>query len=287
MPKKILSLLALLLFCCLPALAQQSTQQPLTFWYAYKVNPGKEADFMNLVKAIGQPVRDKLMAEGVVLAWGIEVPLLRHPDGHSHLIWYTVADLAGVEKVQMAMDAQRATIAAEEAKTAAEPRKKNQKPAMTTEERVREVFDASKTRDYLTRDQVFGSGSATPPAGSTPYTRYAFIKVKPGKGSEYRAAWEKYTKPIYDKLIADGVLWAYGYATEELKTDGDFTLFIWTATKDMAGMDKVRAAVIADRMRRSQEERDAIGDLFGSMVDPDAARQMMTRAIMFHVPGQK
>lgn len=283
MPKRVLSLLVVLFLCCLPALAQQPPP-PLTFWYGYSVNPGKEADFMTLVKTVGQPVRDKLMADGVVLAWGIEVPLLRNPQGHTHLIWFSVADMAGVEKVQMAMDAQRAKLAADEASA---PRKRNQKSAMTTEERVREVFDASKTRDWLTRDLVFGVGSALPPAGSTPYTRYAFVKVLPGKGLAYRAAWEKYTKPIYDKLVADGVLLAYGYTVEELKTDGDFTLFTWTATKDLAGHDKVRAAVIADRDRRSPEEREAVGALFQNMIEPNASRQMITRAIIFRVPGQK
>lgn len=286
MPKRLLSLLALLFLCYVPALAQQPPP-PLTFWYGYSVNPGKEADFMTLVKTVGQPVRDKLMADGVVLAWGIEVPLLRNPQGHTHLIWYSVADMSGVEKVQMAMDAQRAMLAADEAKAANEPRKRNQKPAMTTDERVREVFDASKTRDWLTRDLVFVAGSAMPPAGSMPYTRYAFVKVLPGKGFAYRTAWEKYTKPVYDKLVADGVLLAYGYTVEELKTDGDFTLFTWTATKDLAGMDKARAAVLADRDRRSPEERGAIFELFRNMIEPDASRQMMTRAIMFHVPGQK
>ncbi len=83
------------------------------------------------------------------------------------------------------------------------------------------------------------------------------------------------------------MLLAYGYAVEELKTDGDFTLFTWTATKDLAGMDNVRAALMADRARRSAEERDAIFDLFRNMIDPDASRQMITRAIVFHVPGQK
>lgn len=286
MPKRVLLLLAFLFFCYVPALAQQPPQ-PLTFWYGYSVNPGKEADFMALVKTVGQPVRDKLMADGVVLAWGIEVPLLRDPQGHTHLIWYSVADMAGVEKVQTAMDTQRAKLAADEAKAADETRKKNQKPAMTTDERVRETLDASKTRDWLTRDLVFGVGSTMPPAGALPYSRYAFVKVQPDKVTAYRAAWEKYTKPVYDKLLAEGVLLAYGYTVEELKTDGDFTLFTWTVTTDLAGMDKVRAAVMADRNRRSPEERESILALFRGMIDPNASRQMITKAIMFHLPDQK
>ena len=96
------------------AAAQQAKQEPLTFWYDYTVRPGRDADFMELVKTVGQPVRDKLMADGVILAWGLEVPVLRVPGYATHVIWYVVADMAGVEKVQDAMTAQLAKIAADE-----------------------------------------------------------------------------------------------------------------------------------------------------------------------------
>ena len=101
MRKLILSSLTILLFCCAaagqPAAPQQP--QPLTFYYDYRVNPGMEEEFMNLVRTVGAPVRDKLMADGVVLAWGIETPILRYPGGTTHLIWFSVANYDGVEKV--------------------------------------------------------------------------------------------------------------------------------------------------------------------------------------------
>src|SRR5215472_15782323 len=79
MKKKILLCLAVVLISCLTAAAQDAKMQPLTFWYEYTINPGKEAQFLDLVKTVGAPVRDKLMAEGVVLAWGVHAPLLRIP----------------------------------------------------------------------------------------------------------------------------------------------------------------------------------------------------------------
>lgn len=288
MRKLILVSLTTVLFCCAAA-AQQTQMQPqsLTFFYDYKVVPGREEDFMTLVKTVGAPVRDKLMADGVVLAWGLETPVLRYPGGTTHLIWFSVANWAGVEKVLNGMEAQLAKIAAEEAKAADAARAAKQKPAMTTAERTREVFDMSKTRDWLTRDLVSGFGSAPPPAGVLPFTRYNFVKVKPGKGTDYRRAWEKYNKPVYDKLVAEGAVLAYGLATEEVKTDGDFTHFIWVATADMATADKIGPAFTADRARRSDEERTAIGDLFTSLTEPDMARSIVTRSRIFRLPAPK
>jgi hypothetical protein len=284
MLKRILAPLTLLLLCS-AVLGQQAQTQPLTFWYDYKVNSGKEEEFLNLVKTVGAPVRDKLMAEGVVYAWGVETPLMRYPGGTTHLIWFSVENWAGVEKVLSAMDAQYARIAAEEAKAA--PAAARAKPATTTLEKIREVVDMSKTRDWLTRDIVISATSAPPAAGVLPFTRYGFVKVKPGKGPDYRRAWEKYNKPVYDKLLADGVILAFGLAVEEVKTDGEWTHFTWTAVANLAASDRARAAFEEDRRRRSEEERNAIAELFASLIEPDMSRQLVTRSLIFKVMGQK
>lgn len=284
MLKRILVSLTVTLICWGAALAQPAPAQlqPLTFYYEYTVNPGQEEEFWSLVRTIGQPVRDKLMDEGVVQAWGVDVPLLRGPGAPTHLIWFSVLDWTGLEKVLNGMAAQLAKLAADEAK-AAKAMPRNRKPPMTTAERVLAVFDSNKTRDWLTRDIIIGLSPTQPPAGALPYTRYGWVKVHPGKGREYRLAWEKYNKPVYDKLLADGVIWAYGLGVEELKTEGNFTHFTWTATPTMAAADKVIAAFAADRARRSQDDRDKIAELFASLTEPHAARQAVTRAVIFRV----
>jgi hypothetical protein len=277
------------MLCCVAASGQQAQPaqpQPLTFYYDYTVVPGKEDEFMKLVNTVGAPVRDKLMADGVILAWGIETPILRYPGGTTHLIWFSVANWAGVEKVLSAMEAQLAKLAADDARDAEAARAKRQTPAMTTAERTRAVFDMSKTRDWLVRDIVSNYGPP-PAAGVLPFTRYNFVKVKPGKGSEYRRAWEKYNKPVYDKLVADGTVLAFGVSVEEVKTDGDFTHFVWVATPNMAAADKIGPAFAADRARRSEEERDAISELFLSLTEPDKARSVVTRSRIFRTPAAK
>ena len=286
--RKILLISLTLLLVCSAVMGQQAQPQPqpLTFFYAYNVVPGKEDEFMNLIKTVGAPVRDKLMAEGVVLAWGMETPVLREPGGTTHLIWFSVANWSGIEKVLNGMEAQLQKLATEEAKRTESAHAAKQKPAPTTAERTREILDMTKTRDYLTRDIVSNFG-APPAAGVLPMTRYNFVKVKPGKGAEYRRAWEKYNKPVYDKLVADGVVMAYGLAVEEVKTDGDFTHFIWIGTADMSAFDKIGPAFAADRARRSEEERNAIQDLFGSLTEPDKNRSIVTRSRIFRTPPPK
>jgi len=275
-----------ILLSCISSFAQQSQpqMQPLTFWYEYTVNPGKEEEFMNLVKTVGQPVRDKLMADGVVKAWGVETPLLRVPGNATHIIWYAVADYAGVDQVDSAMRVQIAKLNDEAAKSGVA--RKGQKQATSLTTRLGEIADMSKVHDYLTRDLVIGFG---PPSGSAalPFVRYNFVKVKAGKGSDYRKAWEKYNKPVFEKLATDGVVMAYGLSVEEIRTDGDFTHYVWYAVKDLASFDKVRAAFIADRDRRSQEEQDSLTSLFVGLQDVDASRSEVVRSLIFHLPAPK
>jgi hypothetical protein len=286
MRKLMLVSLTLLLLCSAAAKnlqAQQPSPTPgaLTFYYDYTVFPGKEEELMTLIRTVGAPVRDKLLAEGVVMAWGVETPVLRYPGGTTHLIWFTVANWAGVEKVLNGMEAQLAKLAAAEALAArGKPR-----PPMTTAERSRAVFDGTKTRDWLTRDLVAVFGP-DPAAGVLPFTRYNFVKVKPGKGADYRRTWEKYNKPVFDKLVVDGVVLAYGLAAEEVKTDGDFTHFVWIATATMADADKIGAAFAADRARRSEKDRNEITEDFLAATEPDKARSMVTRSRIFKLAPQ-
>jgi hypothetical protein len=278
--------LALLLVCSAVIGQQTPPPQSLTFYYDYTVKPGQEEGFMELVKTVGAPVRDKLMVEGVILAWGIETPVLRYPGGTTHFIWFSVANWGGVDKVLSSMEAQLQKLATEDAKRVESAHANKQKPAMTTAELQREVFDMSKTRDWLVRDLVANFGP-NPPANTLPITRYNFIKVKPGKSADYRRTWEKYNKPVFDKLIADGVLLAYGLSVEEVKTEGDFTHFVWMATADMSGLDKIAAAFAADRSRRSDEEQSAIAEQFASVTEPDKARSVVTRSRIFRLPPPK
>jgi hypothetical protein len=286
MKKRLILCLFAVLLSCISSAAQQAQpqMQPLTFWYEYTVNPGKEDEFVELVKTVGQPVRDKLMADGIVMAWGVQTPLLRVPGNATHIIWYAVSDYSGVDKVDSAMRAQIVKLNDEAAKSGTT--KKGQKPAASVTARLGEVADMSKVHDYLTRDLVIGF-SASSAAGSLPFVRYNFAKVKPGKGSDYRKAWEKYNKPIFEKLAADGVVLAYGLSVEDIRTDGDFTHYVWYAVKDLASFDKVRAAFMADRDRRSQEEQDSLTSLFVSLQDVDASRSEVVRSLIFHVPTPK
>src|ERR1044072_9752302 len=174
--RKIFLLPLAFLLVCSAVMGQKTPPKPqtLTFFYDYTVRPGQDSEFMELVKTVGAPVRDKLMADAVILAWGIETPVLRYPGGTTHLIWFSVANWSGVENVLNAMEARLQQMAKDDAKRIESAHASKQKSAMTTAERQQAVFDMSKTRDWLARDLVSSFGPP-PAAGVLPVTRYNFI----------------------------------------------------------------------------------------------------------------
>lgn len=277
--------LALAMLCCGTAAAQQP--QPVSLISDYTVRAGKEEDFMTLVKTVGAPVRDKLMAEGVIFGWGIDVPVMRMPGQPTHSIWYTVADWASVQKVQTAMAARLAELAEQDKKAADEARKKGQKAPMSTADRIQEALDSSKTRDWLFRDIAAKFSSAAPPAGMLPFTRVYLITVKPGKATEWRAAFDKYIKPTLDQLTDQDAINGWGLGVEEVKTTNDFTHFAYVSYKDLSAVDKQRDAFVALTGKRSAEENDQIGRAFNETSDATAARSFVLRATIFKVAPPK
>ena len=220
------------------------------------------------------------MADGVVMAWGCKrhcfVPVRQLTPSE-----YAVADYAGLERL-IRPCALRSPNSMTKPPSQESPRRP-ETGGLT--HRSPPKLRHEQSHDYHSRSghwPVFRR-----PAGVLPFTRFNFLKVKPGKGGEFRKAWEKYNKPVFDKLLADGVVVAYGLAVEEIRTNGEFTHFVWYDVKDLASFDKVRAAFIADRDRRSQEEQDSLTALFVSLQDVDASRSAVNRSLILHVPGAK
>lgn len=249
--------------CLLATAAPAQQPQPLTIISDYTIRPGQEAAWDELVRTVGAPVRNQLMQEGVVLGWGVDVTVLRVPGAPTHSIWVTVNGWSGLEKYLAALSAAVARIPAE---------------------RVNQILDLSRTRDFIIRDVISGHGPSPPPAGVMPFSRLNIRKVQPGKGRDFLQVWNRYNKPVFDKLVADGVLWAYGVSVEAVPTSNEFTHVIWMSGLDLESVNaRVGAAFAADRQARSEQERTQIGQAFRDCLDLSVNTSVLLRATHFRI----
>jgi len=283
MHKRIILALALAGVFAAGAAAQQF--QPVDYVADFTVRPGMEEQFMALIKKYDEPLFEKLMAEGAVLAWGVDTPLLHSPGAPTHSIWWSCAEMSGHDKVFAAF-AELVKKNKEEIEAA---RKARRPVPKTLEQEFLEVFDLANHKDWLFRSIIVGFSQAPPPAGALPYSWITITKVLPGKSEEYRKLWEEYNKPVYEKLLAAGSINAYGLGVEEARTSGDFTHFTWVSLPNLAARDTVRDAIQADRQARSAADRSIITHSFVNVTDQTATRTIVLRAAVFHVapPPQK
>ena len=284
MRTRIVSLLSAVLLAAGVAAAQQ--MQPVIHVGDFHVKPGMEGQFMSLVKEYDQPVFRQLMAEGAVLGWGIDVPVLHHAGGATHTIWWDSPDLAAFDKVFAALQAMEKRIAEADAKATEDARKRGQPAPKSALQKFLETVDISKHQDYLLRDLLFGGG-APPADGARPYRWVSLLKVQPGKSEEFRRLWVEYDKPVYDKLVAEGVIYLYAVGVEEARSTDAFTHYVEVSIPDLAAREKIREAFRADRQARSASERSIITGSFMSVLDPSGGRDELLRAVVYEFARPK
>lgn len=84
-------------------------------WLAnWTAKPGKEDDLTSFLSDIYPGVFDKLVADGVIGGYGILVPIVHVAGAPTHLSWYWVDTLGGIDKVQAALRAAHAKRSAEQ-----------------------------------------------------------------------------------------------------------------------------------------------------------------------------
>ena len=73
----------------------------------YMARPGQESAATQLVKELITPLGDKLVADGAIIGYGLHEQVLHgqlQPDRKwTHRVWYALADLGGIDKLQAAV----------------------------------------------------------------------------------------------------------------------------------------------------------------------------------------
>jgi hypothetical protein len=112
------------------------------------------------------------------------------------------------------------------------------------------------------------------------------VRIKPGEGSSYVGYWNQYTKPVLQKLMDEGVVVAYGRSAEEITTDNPAQRSNWYVVRDMAGHDKVQAALRATWDAMTEEQRRPRRAAAMEMTEPGSFREYMSRIIHWAIREQ-
>jgi hypothetical protein len=268
MRTRIVCALAMALVFAAGATAQESL--PVIYIADFHVQPGKEGDFLDVVNKYHLPMFDKLMADGAVQAWGVDVPWLHTPGGSTHTLWWACPNMAGMDKVNAAIGELTAKMAEDGSRA-----------------RFMGTIDLSKHIDFLLRDLIGGSGPNQPGADAKPYLWLVLVKVQPGKSTEFRKLWEQYRKPVYDKLAADGAIHSYALGVQEAVRTDFFTHYVAISIPNLAARDRIRAALEAAEAAMSPADRSIMTNSFQAVLDVTATRHEILRSVIFKAAAPK
>jgi hypothetical protein len=231
----------------------------LTSVAAFKVTPGKEGAFIEKGTAFG-PVLDQLMASGTVLSYGMDVDVLHVPGETNVAFWVSVPNYDALEKEESAI----------QEFIQANPGVMQELVSMT---------DPAAHHDLIIRTREESHKSVPP--GSKPMEDFDEVRVKPGRVQEFMGLFRKYDKPVLDKLVADGVIYAYELDSEAVHTMEPGLMWTIVTMPDLGTKDKVAAAFEEADKNMPEAERNMIEKLYLDVVVPGSHRDSLSRSVVF------
>lgn len=104
------------------------------------------------------------------------------------------------------------------------------------------------------------------------------FKVHPGKSMEFQKAFEKFDKPVLEKLRAEGTIVSWGLAYAMIGPPGAWQA--WATTTDWASLGKIDAAFAASHRAMSKEDIKELVETFVGSTDPDSQQTIVLRELV-------
>ena len=245
-----------LLLLAVPVLAQESGPAYVRI-EAWDVKRAQWSAFVKMYEKYDKPVYEKLFADDVITEYGIESAMLHNPEDYTHVTWHAATSMEAFGKVREAFEAAYKALGEEEM-------------ALDTEFANMLV----KHRDVLWRTDYQKAKEAKL---ENAYYYEATVAVKLGQASSLVSYWNEHTKPLYQKLMDEGIIVAYGRSREEITTERENRRWSWYVVRNLAGHDKVQAAQRDSWDRMSEEQRRARWASIRAIVEPGSYREYMSR----------
>lgn len=227
----------------------------------FKVAAGKEHAFIERSKEF-VPTLDKLMDAGTVIGYGIDVDWLHVPGNNNIVLWLETPNYAALQKAEDAIG---------------DFEKSN--PGLLQD--LMGMADMSTHHDYILRTRE-GNHRAIP-AGAQPVEDEDFVKVKPGRMQDFMAMFNKYDKPVYEKLVADGTIYAYEMDTEAVHTGEPGATWTIVTMPDLGTKDKVDKAFDEAEKAIPEAERNILEKLYLDVAMPETHRDDIATSVVIKV----
>jgi hypothetical protein len=230
----------------IPAQGQTSDQgKPPVYTYLseWAVPRAQWAEMVKLDEQ-DRPLMDKLISDGTLTGYGAFTNVIHQEGEPTHGTWFTATSEGNLLKALEAVYAQ---------------------PGSTTAP----VQGAAKHWDYMLVSRVYNQRSGKSEGG---YLAGDQWNVKPGQMHAYTDLVKSSLVPVFEKMLADGIVTAYGMDSEDFHTGKLGRVTFYFTTPDAAGFDKASKA-----MDEAFDKNPALNNAFQSLVDREGHRDFLDR----------
>lgn len=241
----------------LPLSAQQ--YKSLTSVSLFQVFPGKQGAFVEKGKQMA-PLMDKLLADGLIRAYGVDIDMLHVPGQNNAALWFEAADFGAIGKAEDALQ-----------------QFLQSHPAILSD--MGTIADMAKHHDLIARNMEEGFGKI--PAGVMPVEDFDMVQVKQGRMGDFMAMFRKYDKPVLDALVQSGAIYGYQLSTEAVHTMKPGMVWGLVLMPDLGAKDKVRAAFDEAYKKLPEAEQKIVEKLEDDMVEAGTHRDSLSTSMVF------
>lgn len=212
------------------AVAAHAQIPKLTWLRYYTVVPGKDAEFLRMLRETQDGMLASLIAEKKVTNWGVAVPLSHNETTWTHLQYISVSDWSGIEAVMNKAQAMMASL------------------SEADRNRVADLFVTgiapNGVRDSVLRHTV--RSEKVPPKDFK--LRYLVINehpIAPGREVDAVQLFNEWAKPIFVDLESKGRVGPWGQSRQDIVIQDGWTFLVWYFLNDLGGLDDVTNSLMA------------------------------------------
>ncbi len=242
-------MIAMVAVLTMPASAQMAEvkeKPPMYSYVGFWNIPRAQWAEMDKSRAADQPVLDKAMSSGTIVAYGDDMNLVHQPDGPTHDAWWSAMSMAGLLNVL-------------------DQFYKNGSSTSTVLESATKHWDGIFVSRYYNWHAGTWKGA---------YTHGSYYKLKADAPDDAVAMLSKnLIVPLLEKMLADGTIHEYEVDTEAIHTEAPDSFWVFYIAANADGLDKVNAA-----LRERMKSNPLGGPAFGSMTDFSAHRDYLSLA---------
>ncbi len=213
-----------------PAEKAQAEKPLFTYVAQWGIPREQWGDFDSYGKEKLQPAFEKLMAEGGIVGWGRYTVAVHDESGMTHGFWFSASSMGNLLRAEDALA----------------------KIPMTG-------ITVSQHRDHIFHSSAWGG---KPGASGTGISWTSVYPMKPGQSENFIMLLRHDMVPVFEQMVADGIVLTYQISTEVVHTGDSNTVYFNYILANGDALDKFQETV-----RDAEAKVPAFGLADSSMVD--------------------